>query len=375
MMKNKLDKFEHMLKNVLLEERLLSVDLIDETRKKLHNEEIMNMRVSIRKPLKWVASIAVGIMLTSVTVFSAWQLLTPSEVASEFYNESLAIAFDSEDAIHINETMTSAGYAFTLLSIVSGRDLTDTMIFINSEKIRDDRAYAVVAIQREDGTSMNESTSHFFISPYIRGFAPWQVNIASLGNSGGAQVETFIDGTLYRIIETANIEVFANHGVYLGISLGRFSFEAFDFNEEAGTLRLNPDFNGSSVLFELPLDSSLANEARVQEILDEIFFVNDDVEGEIDDNVEEVRFIFEINGRSPEDMNHALMTYDELADFLEARIEAAIARKESEIEIIGARRDRENWLNNMRLSNMEFVEVWYNGDAMMIQGVIPDYVE
>lgn len=375
MMKNKSDKFEHMLKDAFLEERSLSAGLIDETRKKLYNEEIMNMRVNVRKPLKWVVSIAAGIMLTSVTVLATWQLLTPSEVASELDNEGLAIAFDSEDAIHINETVTSEGYVFTLLSIVSGSDLIDTMIFTSDEKIRDNQTYAVVAIQREDGMSMNESTSSFFISPYIRGFAPWQVNIASLGNSLGGQVETFIDGILYRIIETANIEAFANQGVYLGISQGRFSFEAFDFNEEAGTLRLNPNFNGPSVLFELPFDSSLADEVRAQEILNEIFFVNDDVEGEVDDNVEELEFIFEIDGRSPEDMNHALMTRDELADFLEARILADIANGEPEGVISGARGDREDWLRRMRKYNIEFVEVWYDDNAVNISWTNLDYVE
>jgi len=298
------------------------------------------------------------------------------------------------------------------MSIVSGEGLSDTLIYIDNY-VQNDRTYAVVAIEREDGTSMNESTSTLFNSPYIHGFAPWQVNITSLGSGGGHQ-ERIIDGVLYRLIDTANVEAFADRGVYLGISLGRFSFEAIDFDEESGALSVNPDFKGPNVLFELPLDSSLADAARAQEILDEIFFIaEDDEESNIidgfdctteferlknmteDELIDESNYIFSndpldfddernycnfefhlmLQAERLENMNFAEMTYDELADFLEARIERDIENGEPEGVISGARRDREDWLRLMREYNIEFIEVWYDDYGTMISWTNPDYVE
>ena len=379
MMKNKSDNFEHILKKALLEEASLSADLVHKTREKLYNREVASMRPNKSKPLKWAAGIAAGLLFTSITAFATWQLLTPSEVASEFNDEGLTVAFDSEDAIHINETLTSEGYSFTLLSIVSGEDLTDTLDF--GDEVRGDRTYAVVAIKTEDGTPITDSTSSFFISPYIRGFAPWQVNIASLDSGGGGQ-EAFIDGVSYLIIDTANLEVFADHGVYLGISLGRFSFEAFDFDGSTGALSLNPNFNGPAVLFELPLDIALADEARAQEILDAIFFVEeaDEITDEDTEAKDDIGFTSEFtrideNGEEIVTRMYAEdfieMTYDEVADFLQARIDRDIENGEPEAVIVGGQRDRENTLRTMRDYNIEFAEVWYDDYGMSISLTVP----
>jgi len=393
MMKKNTDNFEHILKNALLEDRSLSADLVNETQRKLHNKEATSMRLNNKQPLKWAAAIIIGLMLTGVTGLATWQLLTPSEVADEFEQEELRIAFDSEDALHINESITSEGYIFTLKSIVSGEDLTDMRMYMDGD-IRNDRTYAVVAIEQEDGTSMVESGSSFFISPYVHGFAPWQVNIARLG---GGHLETFIDGVLYRIVDMENIEIFAERGVYLGISLGNFSFEAIDFDDETGEISLNPDFNGSSVLFDLPLDSSLADEERVQEILGEFFYDDEEVDeedvgDEEDDPADDLDDIFGEEGgfmvtwidedgeeriTTSADMNFAEMTYDELADFLEARIEMYIENGEPEGVIVGARRDRENWLRDMREYNIEFAEVWSCDESgtLSVSLTNPDYAE
>jgi len=442
-MKNNVDNFERMLEDALIEEGSLSADLINETRGKLHNKEIGKMKLNNKRPLKWAAAVVIGLLLTGITALATWQLLTPSEVADEFGREELRIAFDSEDALHINESIISEGYIFTLMSIVSGEDLTDMRTYIDGYLVRSDRTYAVIAIEKEDGTSMTESASSFFISPYIRGFAPWQVNIARLG---GGHLETFIDGVLYRLIDMENIEIFADHGVYLGMSLGIFSFDAIDFDAETGAISLNPDFNGPSVLFELPLDSSLADEERVQEILVEFFYVEEeDVEidevaneeeefvGLFDCTAEFERFegmtdddfyaeFLEVNRnyhlnfedkqayctmwafrrkrgienggfslsihidedgnevivtRVFDDMEYTLMSYDEFADFLEARIEMHIEDGEPEGVIVGARRDREDWLRTMREYNIEFAEVYYCDDFgyLSISLTNPDYAD
>ena len=91
-----------------------------------------------------VAAVAV-IMLFATTAFAAWYLLTPSEVADKLGNSALSAAFDRETAIKINQSSTSGDYTFTLLAIVSGKDITDQP-YISNEELRSDRSYIVTAI-------------------------------------------------------------------------------------------------------------------------------------------------------------------------------------------------------------------------------------
>ena len=378
-MKNKVDKFDELLKVTLMEDAILNPDLVDTTRKNLHGGDTMLMNFSKKKPLAFAAAIMIGFILTGVTAFATWNLLTPSEVASEFDDDALALIFNSEDALNINENVTSAGYIFTLLSIVAGTDF-DIPIF-DDAKVRTDRMYAVVAIRKVDGTSMVESDSTFFSSPYVRGFAPRQLNITSLGSAGGGYQESIVNGVLYRLIDMQNVESFAAHGVYLGISQGNFSFEAFNFDHESGVITLNSEFDGPSVLFELSLDITLANEERVQEILAKTSRTDDDKIADVDEH--EAGIFFEVSTEADDhitslttnqEMNNKLMNYDELAEFLETRIQMHIANGEPEAVISGARRDKAEDLRRMRVYNIEFANVWYDDDfdAIAIQLTVPD---
>ena len=184
-----------------------------------------------------------------------------------------------------------------------------------------------------------------------------------------------------------------------------------------------------SVLFELPFDSSLADEERAQEILpgflfeerdedegDETEIVDSDEVGEelnlingfdcaaeferlenmTEDEFDEefwsiivnesldyedkqtacvIEFRFIREAERLESMNFAEMTYDELADFLEARIERDIANGEPEAIIAGTRCDREGTLSRMREMNIEIVEVWYDDYEVSISLTHPDYAE
>ena len=118
---------------------------------------------------------------------------------------------------------------------------------------------------------MEDAFQSFYISPYIRGYMPWQVNLHTLE---GGHVETVIDGVRYRIIDMENVKVFAGHGIYIGINAGwSFDREAFVFNADPWELRANTDFDSVSAVFNLPIDVSFANPARANEILSEIPFL------------------------------------------------------------------------------------------------------
>jgi hypothetical protein len=74
---------------------------------------------------------------------------------------------------------------------------------------------------------------------------------------------------MYRILACDEVSMFADRGVYLGVNIGSFyDSMAFIYNEQTGELKANPDNDGSSVVFDLPLDKSLADPVKAQEYLD-----------------------------------------------------------------------------------------------------------
>ena len=233
-----------------------------------HKEQPTMKKSTIRRSFGTTAAACLAIVLTGITVFAAVRFLAPDEVAYQLGNPSLSVAFESDDAIHINESLSSNGYRFTLLSLVSGYAISDSLLY--AEGLSNDRTYLVMAIEREDGSpmvgTMDDSFQQFNISPYIRGYMPWQVNLHTLE---GGHHEMVVDGIRYRIIDMENIKTFAGHGIYIGINSGWFfDNDAFVFNADPWELRANPNFNGASVVFELPISLSFADPVRAAEILE-----------------------------------------------------------------------------------------------------------
>ncbi len=209
------------------------------------------------------AVIAALVVLLSVGAVAAYTLLTPQEYAKRAGYPLLAEAFAGEDAIKIDETRTSSGHTVTLHGIVSGKGLDALDADV-------DKTYAAVTIAREDGRPMPDTEDagygDFFVSPLIRGEKPWQVNIASMG---GGYALSVIDGVQYRLIECDGVEMFADRGVSLCVISGTFyDIHAFDYDEAAGTMTPNPEYQGVNALFDLPLDAKKADPERARAYLD-----------------------------------------------------------------------------------------------------------
>ena len=262
-----------ILKKALHDPNKSDPALLRKIKYNLVEERTHMKRSNMRRSFGTVAAACMIIVLLSVTAYAAVRFLTPGEVAYQFGDQGLRVAFESDDAININESFYSGGYRFTLLSLVSGNEISDRLQY--TEGLSHDRTYLVVAIEREDGspmaTPMDDDFEAFYISPYIRGFKPWQVNLHTLE---GGQVETVVNGVRYRIIDMENIKAFAEHGIYLGINAGwLFDNNAFIFNADPWELKANPDHDGPSVVFRLPIDVSFADPARVDEILGQNPFI------------------------------------------------------------------------------------------------------
>ncbi len=298
------------------------------------------------------AAVLASVFITS-TAFAAWYFLKPSEVADKFENRALSAAFNSDTAININASVTSGDYIFTLLAIVSGKDITSQPIYINGD-ILSDRTYSIVAIQKSDGSPMPSvqddeyGNMPFYVSPYIKGLKPWQVNAHTMN---GGHSEMVVDGVLYRIIDCDEITMFADRGIYLGINTGSFyNSDAFIFNEETGELKSNPDYDGTSAVFDLPIDKALANPEKSQQYLDTL--LNTDEVEDID-NVADGATGLEIYEDSESGIIvRRFMTYEDYQNWMVQKL-AETQKKVDKGEYSSAsmeldRRDYENKLQEIK---------------------------
>lgn len=226
------------------------------------------------------AAAAIGILVVgSASAYAAYRYLTPSQVADQMTEDgALAKAFESKDAITINETQKSAGYEITLMGIVTGKDLSVVVNDENRSVISTKKTYTVTAITKEDGTpmpgQMDDSYQTFCVSALIHGKSFMDVNNGTLGAGAQAFVQ---DGVQYQLLECDDLEIFANMGVYLGVveSFGQES-QAFTLDEKTGDYEVNKAFDGMQALFMLPLDKSKADDKAAEKYFTQIEEQKDD---------------------------------------------------------------------------------------------------
>lgn len=211
---------------------------------------------SMKKPIRIgliAASLAAAL---AVTASAALLWLTPKDVAERVQNPALAAAFESEDAVTINQTQTVGGYDVTLLGLVSSEGL-------DAVDADQEQTYAVLAYTRTDGGDITEDWP-LTVSPVISGCAPWQVNAWTLG--GG--VTSFAEnGVFYYLFGCDTLEPFADHTVSLAVYPGTHVSPSSDqfLMEDDGTIAFRDGQEG--VLFRLPLDESKADPAKAAEFL------------------------------------------------------------------------------------------------------------
>ena len=269
-MKNNSIQVDSLLKNALHSTETPSPELVQRVKNRQVKEETVLKNRTMKRSFGFIAAVIATVVLTT-TAFAAWYLLKPSDVASKTGDNSLSAAFEGANAVSINESVASGDYMYTLLGIVSGKDISDHPIY-KGGNLLNDRTYAVLAIQKADGGPMPATSddtyadTSFYVSPYIKGEQPWQVNIHTMN---GAHSEVVVDGVMYRIIECDTVTMFADRDLYLGVNTGSFyDAQAFEYDELTGALKANTDYEGSSALFTLPIDATLADPVQAQAYLD-----------------------------------------------------------------------------------------------------------
>lgn len=220
-------------------------------------KEQMNMRKILRVPVLAVLLIA----LFAVTALALSVLLSPQEVATQAGDKGLAEAFASADAVRIDQSVQAGDYTITLQGIVSGKGLT-----AYDQQAQADRRYIVASVACTDGREITEvGETGISFSPLVSGYKPWQVNAWTLNGGYSAFVR---DGVNYYLFDCANLEIFADHTVYLAAYEGFApSAQIFTFNQN-GEIAFNNGFTKPHAMFTLPLDPAKANPEAVNRLLE-----------------------------------------------------------------------------------------------------------
>ncbi len=234
-------------------------------------------RMANRKKYRIPAAVLAAcftLVIGSTAVFAAWKYLSPKQVALENEDRKLAEAFTGEDAVLVNETQEFDGYRVTLLGAVAGKNISEYLSMDGQGNVKDDMFYAAVAIEHTDGTPMPDTSDDaygeesFYVSPYIKGLNPVRYSIMSMG---GGYSEFVQEGIQYRLVEMDNIEIFADRGIYIGVSSGTFyDANAYRYDAATGEIGRNEDYEGLNALFDLPLNPAKADPEAAEHYLEEL---------------------------------------------------------------------------------------------------------
>lgn len=213
-----------------------------------------------RRTKKLAVLVAAAVALLAVSVSAAVLWLSPSQVAEELSDPLLAQAFAGEDALLLDETVQTGDYTITLGGLVSGEGISRWCADADGS-----RTYAVVSVARTDGTPLSEENfdilggGTFTVSPLAAGYAPQAVNSWTLGGGCSSFLE---GGVAYYVLDTLDVQMFADRTVYLAVYQGFVpSYDTFSVAED-GTYALRDGVTGA--LFVLPLDESLADPEAAQ---------------------------------------------------------------------------------------------------------------
>ena len=270
------ERLEQLLKQALIPE-IKEDDL--KMKRKTENSSVTHKTVprgTIKNRRHLPAAVAVAALLiaSSVTVFAAWNYLSARDVAMANADEQLASHFEQSNWLSEYETQRCGDYDITLLGVVSGNEISEHLSKDDQGKVDGDKTYIAVAIAYADGKPMpdvqsdNFERTQFFVSPYIHGFNPEKYNAYTL--SGG--VTCFVsDGIQYRLVETDNVEYFADCGIYVGVSDGdMYNNQAYIYDTDTGEILRSETYQGVNALFDLPVNTAKADSVKASGIIADI---------------------------------------------------------------------------------------------------------
>ena len=305
-------------------------------------------RITMRKKaFARAMATAAAVALFTVSAYAASRWPSPSQVAQLHGDPALAQAFESGDAIKLNQTVETGDLAVTLAGLVSGEDLSSW----NSQADQA-RTYAMIILESLNGTPLDADSfplGEYTLTPLVAGFTPWSVNNWTL-DADVSLLEQ--DGILYYLLDVQSIEMFADHTVYLAFYQGTVPSRDTFTMAENGTIAFAGDFEGPHALFTLPLDRSKADPAAVERFMDGSGFdrdwfttvgPDDGMEYNVRETETEDGGHIEISPKSGEETSGKelnWLTVDEFAAYVDEEL-ADMARQVKEGRLSQANCDRE----------------------------------
>lgn len=218
-------------------------------------------KLSVRKwNRRIVAAVIIGLLFVgSVTAYAGVHLFGAKEVALQM--EKPKIANEFEKISPVCQVQEDDGYKITYLGAVTGKKLSE-----NDLESDENKTYYVVAVQQKDGGEMSFTDGpRLVVTPFVRGYAPWHFNFIL---SGGVTAESqIVNKVRYYLVESESVEIYAAHGVYLGVSEEAPNSDQYNFDKKTGEISANKKYKGINVLFELSIDPSKADEKQVKKNL------------------------------------------------------------------------------------------------------------
>lgn len=270
------ERLEQLLKQALIPE--IKEDDLKMKRKtrssSVTHKTVPRRTIKNRRHLPVAVAVAALLIASSVTVFAAWRYLSARDVAMANADEQLASHFEQSNWLSEYETQHCSDYDITLLGVVSGNEISEHLSKDDQGNVDGDRTYIAVAIAYADGKPMPDVQSddfertQFFVSPYIYGFNPEKYNAYTL--SGG--VTCFVsDGIQYRLVETDNVEYFADCGIYVGVSDGdMYNNQAYIYDTDTGEILRSETYQGVNALFDLSVNTAKADSVKASGIIADI---------------------------------------------------------------------------------------------------------
>lgn len=254
--------------------------------------EDLTMIIKTKSLKRTVLLTAAIIAVLGTTVFAAYHFLTPSEIAKHTGNYRLEEAF-KKDGVSFNIPPQQSGdYTIQLLGMTSGENLS---FFSKNGIVSDNMTYIVGAISRTDGGELSDYPG-IMLSPLVSGYKPWDVNIFTLGG-GKSEFISEDDKTDYFIYECNNLEVFADHTVYIALYEGLAPSADIFTQDENGLIHFNSEYKGVKAIFEVPFDKTKADPEKAAAFvngLDENADMTDDGEQNAENaDSEEIELMFD----------------------------------------------------------------------------------
>ena len=230
-------------------------------------EAYMKKKLHTKKHLKtWLVAAAL-VVLIAFSAVAAVKLLPPKQMIDDLsLNPSVLAANDGS-----NLEQHSNGLIFTLEGVTQGK-LPEGYTFNGERPTDDDCTYAIVSIRSEDGKPFwytdDESGYHannFGFTILVNGFAPNPSMLMDLQHDGRYCYEDKENNVLYWAYDITNALCFADRGVTLNVCDGMCSDVSILRIDKNGDFYFEDSYPGIRVLFDLPLNTSLADSKKAAE--------------------------------------------------------------------------------------------------------------